>query len=202
MTLRPSLLLRTSAKSSSTAFGEYALWLRKCGKDALRTGCDPITNGVVILPRGASEVDPLRLQSARSVFLAELIASRREPVDPPLPTGSCAEQVALGLESGRWSVGLVIPARTTGFGKIGANRRLRLGGSVGQGHPWHGGQRATYEDTTHQPQGLTAREAAAGKPASELVEVAVGSFLAHLCPLSPKGGPHTVRSNVPIHPTS
>ena len=28
---------------------------------------------------------------------------------------------------------------------------------VGQGHPRHGSQRATYEDATHQPKGLTAR---------------------------------------------
>src|SRR5215217_7142756 len=51
-----------------------------------------------------------------------------------------------------------------------------------------GGQRATYECCSHQPERLTSRDAAASQSASQLVEVAVGSFLAHLFPLLQEGG--------------
>src|SRR5215208_5434810 len=66
---------------------------------------------------------------------------------------------------------------------------LPFGASVvaGPGYPWNGGQGATYEEATHQPKGLTSRDAAASQSSSQLVEGAVGSLLAHLCPLSPKG---------------
>jgi hypothetical protein len=69
---------------------------------------------------------------------------------------------------------------------------LPLGASVviiiGPGYPWKGAQRATYEEATHQPKHLTAREAAAGQGSGQLVEGAIGSFFAHRCPLCPKGG--------------
>ena len=58
---------------------------------------------------------------------------------------------------------------------------------VGPGYPWDGAKRATYEEATHQPKGLASREGAACKGSSQLVEGAVGSLLAHLCHLSPKG---------------
>jgi hypothetical protein len=61
-------------------------------------------------------------------------------------------------------------------------------GVVGPGYPWDGAKRATYEEATHQPKHLTAREGAAGQFSSQRVEGAVGSFFAHLCPLFPKGG--------------
>ena len=52
-----------------------------------------------------------------------------------------------------------------------------------------GCKRAPYEGSTHQPKGLTSRDAAASQCSSELVEGAVGCLLAHLLPPSSKGGP-------------
>jgi hypothetical protein len=49
-------------------------------------------------------------------------------------------------------------------------------------------QRASYEGCSHQPKRPTSRDAAASQPASQFIEVAVGSFLAHLLPPSPEGG--------------
>jgi hypothetical protein len=49
-------------------------------------------------------------------------------------------------------------------------------------------QRAPYEGCSHQPKRPPARDATASQSSSQLVEGAVGSLLAHLCPLSPKGG--------------
>jgi len=59
---------------------------------------------------------------------------------------------------------------------------------IGPSHTWKGAKRTTYEEATHQPKGLASREGAACKGSSQLVEGAVGSLLAHLCHLSPKGG--------------
>ena len=63
-----------------------------------------------------------------------------------------------------------------------------IGLKLGPSDARDGGQRATYEGCSHQPERLTSRDAAASQSASQLVEVAVGSFFAHRCPLSPKGG--------------
>jgi hypothetical protein len=49
-------------------------------------------------------------------------------------------------------------------------------------------QRASYKGCSHQLERLTSRERPASQSASQLIEVAIGSFLAHLVPLSPKGG--------------
>jgi len=69
--------------------------------------------------------------------------------------------------------------------EFGAATPTALGGPS---HPWEGGQGAPYEGCTHQPDRPTARDAAASQSSSQLVEGVVGSFLAHRCPLFPKGG--------------
>ena len=62
-----------------------------------------------------------------------------------------------------------------------------IGLKLGPSDARDGGQRATYEGCSHQPERLTSRDAAASQSASQLVEVAVGSFLAHPLLPFPKG---------------
>src|SRR5215212_3525528 len=48
-------------------------------------------------------------------------------------------------------------------------------------HPGYGGQRAPYEGCSQQPKRLTARDVAAGKASSQLVEVVPTSFFGRHC---------------------
>jgi hypothetical protein len=73
------------------------------------------------------------------------------------------------------------PARAIGVARALLLRR-------GPSNTRDGRKRAPYEGCSHQPKRLAARDAPACQSTSQFIEVAVASFFAHLCPLSPKGG--------------
>ena len=72
--------------------------------------------------------------------------------------------------------------------EVGARTLTTSSTLGGPCHPWEGGQRAPYEGSSHQLEGLTTRDVAASQSSSKLVEVAVGSLLAQQCPLSLRAG--------------
>jgi hypothetical protein len=138
----------------------YPGWLPTFKEAAFHTGWDSLTNGVAILTLSTSHRGRLRPQSARSVFLAELLASLKELVAPPTTTSSCAKQVAFAPEC-LCGCALAIAARTTSLSRVGAEV-LGLGGSLGQGCPWHRGQKSAPQHPAHQSQRLAARDRPAG----------------------------------------
>jgi hypothetical protein len=67
------------------------------------------------------------------------------------------------------------------------------GGSVGPpsmcgpGRPWYGGQRASQQGCSQQPERLAARDFATGQSSSQLVEGASSTFFIHRLHPFPKG---------------
>src|SRR5215212_58921 len=70
-------------------------------------------------------------------------------------------------------------------------------------HPGYGGQRAPYEGCSQQPKRLTARDVAAGKASSQLVEVAPTSFFGHHCspPSLSRSGDYAHSSSTRLPPS-
>ena len=57
----------------------------------------------------------------------------------------------------------------------------------GPGRPWHGGQRASQQGCSQQPECLAARDFATGQSSSQLVEGASSTFFIHRLHPFPKG---------------
>jgi hypothetical protein len=122
---------------------------------------------------------PLRaaVQAAATVPLVRL------QVDAPAFAAGLGRTATVGAAAAvalvRLQVDAAVPAASLSFGASVV---------VGPGHPRDGGQGGTYEGAAHPPKGLAPRDGACCKPLGKLVEGAVGSLLAHPCPIPQKAG--------------